>query len=50
MNQQSSLSGPDCASAQNDRGGLFYVVDDPSLSDSIKDLIKGDTAPAESHS
>jgi hypothetical protein len=45
MNQQGSLSGPNCASSQNGRGGLFYVVDDVSLFDSMKDLISGDTAP-----
>ena len=49
MNQQGSLAGPNCASSQNGRGGLFYVVDDPLLSDSIRDLIKGDTAPTDTH-
>jgi hypothetical protein len=28
MNQQGSLSGPNCKSSQNGRGGLFYVVED----------------------
>jgi deoxyribonuclease II len=45
MNQQGSLAGPNCSSSQNGRGGLFYVVDDVSLFDSVKDLISGDTAP-----
>jgi hypothetical protein len=45
MNQQGSLSGPNCASSQNGRGGLFYVIDDNELFDSVKDLIGGDTAP-----
>jgi hypothetical protein len=46
MNQQGSLSGPNCGSSQNGRGGLFFVVENPKLADSIGQLIKGDTAPA----
>lgn len=46
MNQQGSISAPNCDSSQNGRGGLFYVVNDPELSDSIKDLISGETAPS----
>jgi hypothetical protein len=46
MNQQGSLSGPNCKSSQNGRGGLFYVVDDAKLFGSLRDLIKCDTAPA----
>ena len=45
LNQQGSLSGPNCGSSQNGRGGLFYVIDDSGLFDSVKDLINGDTAP-----
>ena len=45
MNQQGSLSGPNCKSSQNGRGGLFYVVDNEDLSDSVAALIKGKTAP-----
>jgi Deoxyribonuclease II len=44
MNQQGSLSGPDCGSSQNGRGGLFYVVDDAQLFSSVRDLIAGGTA------
>jgi hypothetical protein len=47
MNQQGSLSGPNCASSQNGRGGLFFVVDDVQLHASVADLIKGETAPAQ---
>jgi hypothetical protein len=47
MNQQGSLSGPNCKSSQNGRGGLFYVLDDASLSSSVRDLIDGGTAPIE---
>jgi hypothetical protein len=45
MNQQGTLSGANCGSSQNGRGGLFYVVDDKPLNDSVSALVKGDTAP-----
>jgi hypothetical protein len=45
MNQQGSLSGPDCASSQNGRGGLFYVVKDQKLHDAVAQLISGGSAP-----
>jgi deoxyribonuclease II len=45
MNQQGSLSGPNCSSSQNGRGGLFYVLDDKTLSASVASLIDGETAP-----
>jgi hypothetical protein len=41
LNQQGSLSGPNCDSSQDGRGGLFYVVDNASLFSSVRDLIKG---------
>lgn len=44
MNQQGSLSGPNCKSSQNGRGGLFYVVNNKELSDSVGKLIAGSTA------
>jgi len=47
MNQQGALSGADCASSQNGRGGLFYVIDNQELSDSLANLIKGDSAPTQ---
>jgi hypothetical protein len=46
MNQQGALAAPQCNSSQNGRGGLFYVVDNPQLFESVRDLLKGDTAPA----
>ena len=46
MNQDGSLSG-NCGTQQNGRGGLFYVVDDPKLHDSIAQLISGGSAPVE---
>lgn len=45
MNQQGTASGPNCASSQNGRGGLFYVVDNADLSKSLESLMSGDTAP-----
>jgi hypothetical protein len=41
MNQQGRLTGTRtaCASSQNGRGGLFFVVDDASLHDSVAQLI-----------
>ncbi len=47
MNQQGTISGSNCASSQNGRGGTFYVVSNPQLSDSLTSLIAGDTAPTE---
>jgi hypothetical protein len=46
MNQQGAVSGDKCGSSQNGRGGLFYVIDNAALADSVTDLIKGDTAPS----
>lgn len=43
MNQDGDLSGPKCGTDQNGRGGLFYVVEDPKLFASVKDLIAGET-------
>lgn len=47
MNQQGALTGtgPECASAQNGRGGLFFILADQQLFQSVTDLLKGETAP-----
>jgi hypothetical protein len=45
MNQQGTLDGLNCKSSQNGRGGLFYVVDNKDLANSVADLIKGASAP-----
>lgn len=45
MNQQGTLSGTNCASSQNGRGGLFYVIRNPTLAASISTLLKGESAP-----
>lgn len=44
MNQQGSLSGK-CGSSQNGRGGMFFVLSDPQLYASIRQLLTGATAP-----
>jgi hypothetical protein len=46
MNQQGAITG-NCKSSQNGRGGLFFVIDDAELSNSVKDLIAGDSAPTD---
>ncbi len=45
MNQQGTLSGTNCGSSQNGRGGLFYIIENKDLSESLASLIKGDSAP-----
>jgi len=45
MNQQGTLSGNNCASSQNGRGGLFYVMDNEDLFSDLANLIRGETAP-----
>ncbi|NVN93349.1 MAG: hypothetical protein HXX11_22515 [Desulfuromonadales bacterium] len=45
LNQQGALSG-NCASSQNGRGGLFYVLNNKPLFDGLTNLIKGETATA----
>ena len=45
LNQQGTLSPPDCDKSQNGRGGLFFVLDNKELADSVGDLIDGDPEP-----
>lgn len=45
MNQQGTLTGGDCGASQNGRGGLFFIVDDLKLHDSVAQLLKGSSAP-----
>jgi hypothetical protein len=47
MNQQGTLSGTNCASSQNGRGGTFYVLTNPQLSVSLTGLISGGSAPTD---
>jgi hypothetical protein len=44
MNQQGSLAGK-CNSSQNGRGGLFYVLENRDLFDSLTSLLTGGRAP-----
>lgn len=41
MNQQGTLSGPNCASSQNGRGGLFYVLTNEDLFTGVSALLGG---------
>ena len=50
MNQQGTISGSGtgrkkCARSQDQRGGLFFVMDDVQLWTSVSNLIEGDSAP-----
>lgn len=45
LNQQGTLSPPDCDKSQNGRGGLFFVVDNKDLFRGIVNLLDGETAP-----
>jgi hypothetical protein len=45
MNQQGSLTK--CASSQDARGGLFFVVDNAGLHESVAGLLKGESAPVQ---
>jgi len=44
LNQQGALSRADCGKSENGRGGLFFVLDNKELADSVTDFIDGDTA------
>jgi deoxyribonuclease II len=46
LNQQGTIAPPKCDRSQNGRGGLFFVVDDKALFESVTDLLDGDTAPS----
>ncbi len=45
MNQQGSLNPPKCGSSQDGRGGMFFVVENDGLFNTVSALIKGATAP-----
>lgn len=47
MNQQGALSDGNCGRSQNGRGGLFYVIEDADLADSVSRLIDGTSAPVD---
>ena len=46
-NQQGMLDGT-CKSSQNGRGGVFYVLTDSELSQDLRTLLSGSTAPSSS--
>jgi len=46
MNQQGAIAKPKCSSSQNGRGGLFFVVDNPELFDSLTGLLQGSATPS----
>ena len=45
MNQDGDLVGSTCTDSQNGRGGLFFVVTNPTLHTSVTGLLKGESAP-----
>jgi hypothetical protein len=47
MNQEGSLSPLNCYASQNGRGGLFYVLEDKQLHDTIAKLIAGTSVPVQ---
>jgi len=44
MNQQGTAFTPKCGRSQNGRGGLFFVLNNPALFESVTGLIDGETA------
>ena len=44
LNQQGTLSPPDCDKSQNGRGGLFFVIESKQLFDGIAGLLDGGIA------
>jgi len=44
LNQQGTLSGANCGSSQNGRGGTFYVLNNSALFGDVTNLIRGGTA------
>jgi len=46
LNQQGMLSGSNCGSSQNGRGGLFFVIKHHDLNASAASLLTGQTAPS----
>jgi len=44
LNQQGTLSPPQCDRSQNGRGGLFFVIESKDLHDDLSRLVDGETA------
>jgi hypothetical protein len=45
MNQEGPLKGSKCNTHQNGRGGLFFIIKDPTLWKSVSGLLNGESAP-----
>jgi hypothetical protein len=45
LNQQGTIAPPGCDKSQNGRGGLFFVVENKELFDSVSALVGGKDAP-----
>jgi len=45
LNQQGTINPPHCERSQNGRGGMFFVVDNKELFDSVTGLIAGESEP-----
>jgi len=45
LNQQGTINPPKCDRSQNGRGGMFFVVENKDLFDTLSDLVEGETEP-----
>jgi hypothetical protein len=45
LNQQGTINPPNCDRSQNGRGGLFFVVENKDLFDSVSGLLEGESEP-----
>ncbi len=45
LNQQGTINPPHCERSQNGRGGMFFVVENKDLFDTVTDLLDGETEP-----
>jgi hypothetical protein len=46
-NQQGTLSGTNCGSSQNGRGGMFFAMDNAEMAASLTSLLTGTSAPVQ---
>jgi hypothetical protein len=45
LNQQGTINPPHCERSQNGRGGMFFVVENKDLFDTVSDLLEGESEP-----
>jgi hypothetical protein len=45
LNQQGTINPPHCERSQNGRGGMFFVVENKDLFDSVSGLLEGESEP-----